>query len=482
MKRSLLALAVIVTVLLLSDAVLGQGRARIEGIVRGAAGEALPGVTVQVARGSALLATAITSVDGSFRVDFDALAPAETYEVRVTLTGFTANTVRLSALQPSGSISAQGLNVTARFSYMLTSAPPPPPPTSAPPPRPPAPSPTPPSTIPSSATPEQNHAIVKVFYASDRARIGPTVVDYGTARNPSGQLALGRFDVSVPRDRRLGTIERPAIWTLWREDPAKHFIIVGRTQQTYERFYGEISERVDSSERKEAFVFIHGYNVTFESAIYRTAQIAYDLTFDGAPILYSWPSEGTEIGYPTDYNNNEWTIPHLRWFLEDVSAKSGASVVHLIAHSMGNRALVNALRDIAVSPRTGPRPRFKQILLTAPDIDLGTFKQLAQTITGTAERITLYASSNDLALKASKTYQGYQRAGDVLPDVVVLPGIDTIDVSALETGLLGHSYVGDNKSVLSDIFALIRNGLPPNQRFGLRASGQPPRQWWVFRP
>ena len=33
---------------------------------------------------------------------------------------------------------------------------------------------------------------------------------------------------------------------------------------------------------RQAFVFLHGYNVTFEAAAYRTAQIAYDLRFDGA--------------------------------------------------------------------------------------------------------------------------------------------------------------------------------------------------------
>ena len=54
-----------------------------------------------------------------------------------------------------------------------------------------------------------------------------------------------------------------------------------------------LREEVRDSRRKEAFVFIHGYNVAFDDAIYRTAQIAYDLSFDGPPILYSWPSRAS---------------------------------------------------------------------------------------------------------------------------------------------------------------------------------------------
>jgi esterase/lipase superfamily enzyme len=355
----------------------------------------------------------------------------------------------------------------------------------------PSPAPAPSPEPPISASTDSNHAIVKVFYATDRLREKTQLVSYGGARNPSGELHLGRFDVSVPRDHRMGSVERPKVWTFWREDPTRHFIIVNRIQQTYDTFYNEVSTMVRASAKREAFVFVHGYNVTFEAAIYRTAQFAYDLGFDGPPILYSWPSEGTELGYPVDQNNNEWTVDHLRWFLEDVSTRSGAQMIHLIAHSMGNRPLAYALRQIAQNQRgtaqgergRGQRSPFNQIVLTAPDVDLGTFTQLAQAIVGNiGQRITLYASSNDLALQLSKKYQKYQRAGDTVPDVLVLSGIDTIDVSAVDTSFLGHSYYGDNKSVLRDIFELIRSGTAPDQRFGLRRENLGSRRWWVFRP
>ena len=69
-------------------------------------------------------------------------------------------------------------------------------------------------------------------------------------------------------------MERPTFRTLWREDADRHFIIVRRAELGYRRYYRELAGVVGQSARKEALVFIHGYNVPFESAVYRTAQIA----------------------------------------------------------------------------------------------------------------------------------------------------------------------------------------------------------------
>jgi hypothetical protein len=42
--------------------------------------------------------------------------------------------------------------------------------------------------------------------------------------------------------------------------------------------------------------------------------------------------------------------------------------------------------------------------------------------------------------------------------------------------------VGDHRSVVSDISELLRNGSPPDRRFGLKPVGDPPKRYWLFRP
>jgi esterase/lipase superfamily enzyme len=327
-----------------------------------------------------------------------------------------------------------------------------------------------------------------VFYGTDRKETGAKDPEtfFGTGRAPGGTLHLGVCEVSIPRDHRLGSIERPSVWKLeFRPDPEKHMVLVGLTPLPRDAFFGRLRSAVEASPKKEVFVFVHGFNVSFADAVLRTAQMAYDLGFDGAPITYSWPSQ-TDLspgGYHADEATAEWTAAHLDRFLTQVAARSGAQEIHLIAHSMGNRPLTAALERIAARMTPASRPLFEHIILTAPDMDADTFLEFAREFSRPGRSTTLYASSNDKALQFSrKIHGGFPRAGDSGPDIVVLGGIDTVEVSSVDTSFLGHSYYGDNRSVLSDLFGLIRDGKGPDQRFGLRPRTKHGLRYWVFQP
>lgn len=305
-------------------------------------------------------------------------------------------------------------------------------------------------------------------------------IDFGNER---GALTLGTCEVAIPKSHTIGKLEAPSLLRLeLREDPTRHVMLVDVEQLDEQKFFDSVRQRVEGSENRNAFVFIHGYNVTFEDAARRTAQMAYDLKFDGAPLFYSWPSQGGLFKYTIDENNVRWTVPHLKQFLTAVSERTGAEHIHLIAHSMGNRALTDALRDFAL--QAGGGPTFDEVILTAPDIDADTFRRdIAPAIVRTADRVTLYASSNDRALASSKQVHGYPRAGESGDHLVVVPGVDTVDVSAVDTSLfgLGHSYYGDNDTVLADLFDLIQQSKPPEQRKWLRPEAYEAMRYWVFQ-
>ena len=331
---------------------------------------------------------------------------------------------------------------------------------------------------------EKNYAVVRVFYATDRQPTGDTAPGkfYGGERQPDETLHLGTLDVSIPRDHRMGQIERPSIWKLeFRQDPDKHVVLLSVAPKSEQEFYAELSSKVESSSNKDAFVFIHGFDNTFEQAAWRTAQLSYDLGFQGAPILYSWPSKGKLTGYAADEATIDWATPHLDKFLETVAAQSHATTVHLIAHSMGNRALTRALAAIAARHAGVVPPLFKNVFLAAPDIDVGVFRQLAATFPSAAAHVTLYASSRDQAIVTSEKIHQYDRAGDST-HICVVPNIDTIDATAVDTGLIGHAYYGDQRSILSDMFEVMRTGAPPGQRFGMHAITLQQMTYWAFSP
>ena len=351
------------------------------------------------------------------------------------------------------------------------------PPIASAPPPPPAPPAAAPAPIPAPAAASSDWDVVPVFYGTDRARLDkPARIAYSTER--ARRLELGRALVTVPKIHQTPTLERP--WavtipfinvTLYEaaEDPKRHFTIQELRTLSRDEALALIRARLKDSQtfKGQALVFIHGYNNAFDDALYRTAQIAYDLKFDGASFLYSWPSANGMFSYPYDRESAQGAEPYLSAFLQMVVSETGASSISIIAHSMGNQPLLQVLRDIK---RSNPdAPKIDQIILAAPDVDRDTFEFLSTQIRGVGKGITMYASSNDVALVMSRRFAGgVPRAGDVPIDLgpAVMAGIDTIDISALSTDYLAlnHSTYAEKTALLDDIRIVLTSGMRPPER------------------
>jgi esterase/lipase superfamily enzyme len=320
---------------------------------------------------------------------------------------------------------------------------------------------------------------IDVFYGTDRTALQQG--RFGVAPGRDGRLSLGRIQVSIPAVHKTAEIELPTWFTLERDSDKRFFRIAQRTTLGVDAFYRDLSRAVSTGEDDAALVFIHGYNVDFDTAIYRAAQLKFDLKFKGPVIAYSWPSRASILGYFVDRTNAEWSSQHLRGFLEQIAERSGARRIHVIAHSMGSQVLAYALRD-GGRLSAASAPALQEIVLAAPDIDARIFGQIATALRQNAQRITLYASSSDRALFWSKFFNGERRAGD--SDAIdLLDGIDYIDASAVtedDVDILGHSYFSEARVVLEDLSYLIRLRLPPGQRAGLRPTMSAQKQYWTF--
>jgi len=321
-----------------------------------------------------------------------------------------------------------------------------------------------------------NELILDVLYATNRKATG-SGCSFGGERASSNKLSYGLCNVSIPPDHRIGEIESP-FFSWLPLDPAKHVVLRGGTGMPKSVFDGYLSESLKQS--GSSLVFVHGYNVAFEDAAKRTAQMTYDLKFKGAPIFFSWPSAGAPEKYPADEATIEWSYPAMHAFLLDHLERVDVKNVYLIAHSMGNRALTHAVTKI-YTDRPDLAAKVKEIVLTAPDIDAGTFMDVIvpEMIKGDAP-ITLYVSSRDKALILSKGFHSYPRAGDFPNPVRTVPGLELIDATTVETDFLAHSYYGDNSSVISDLYSIIK-GDRPSERFHLQAKGTGEGLYWEFR-
>ena len=288
------------------------------------------------------------------------------------------------------------------------------------------------------------------------------------------RLDLGRALITVPKIHKIPQIERP--WSVYipyfdktinleAEDKDKHFTIAEVKKLTQEEFLELVRTRLAGSQRfkDHALVFVHGYNTSFDNALFRAAQISYDIKFDGATFLYSWPSGGGVGSYTYDRESAEGSKPYLKKFLQLIVDETGAQSVSIIAHSMGNIPLLGVLQELKSSP-----VRVDQIVLAAPDVDYDSFSDIAAAINGMAKGVTLYAASNDRALIASRNFWQRPRAGDVPPTgPVIAAGIDTIDVTGISTDVfsLNHSGYAQSDILVEDIAKLVLTGdRPPESR------------------
>ena len=307
------------------------------------------------------------------------------------------------------------------------------------------------------------HATLQIFFGTDRqfvpGRLPPE--SFSNDRAEQETVTLGVAHVSIPANHKFSDLELPPVYKI-SMDPNKYIVVKDIARMNSDAFFKHLANRVNKSPRKDVFVFIHGYNTSFEESAQRTAQLAYDMKFPGAPIFYSWPAE-TLLRYAIAEKNVEWSLPHVTKFLREIAKKSGASEITLIAHSMGNRALTNALNAMAMAKSVKPQT-FHNVIMAAPDVDQRFFRQIAPAVSSMTKKLTLYASDNDKALQISKKIHSVPRLGQAGADTLSLPVMDTVDASAVDSSLLGHAYFGDNASVVTDIEKVVMQSLPVFRR------------------
>lgn len=364
---------------------------------------------------------------------------------------------------------------------------------------------------------------VDVLYATDRLPVESKGAgqEYGYLRSPSLAYGICRVeigedvpwsvlaensrtddrDISLPLSVRgvdeVGRFPGTPIPFIRRggelvEDPA----VLARKAQAEDAFRALVAKRLTQTPRKEAFVFVHGYNNDFEDSVLVMAELWHFLGRTGLPIVYSWPAgRGGFRGYTYDRESGEFTILHLKEFLGLLGSCPGLERVHFLAHSRGTDVLISAVRELIIEARAaGKSPReilkIADLTLAAPDLDLEVFTQrmvgerLGQGMGG----VTLYVSDEDKALGLSTwLFSGLQRVGrvtfeDLNPELRKRleqnHGAAVID-ARVRSGFIGHSYFYSNPAVSSDLILMMRYGRAPGAENGRPLVPVGPNFWEI---
>jgi esterase/lipase superfamily enzyme len=325
--------------------------------------------------------------------------------------------------------------------------------------------------------------VYRVWYGTNRRHADPSdpSAGYSGKREGKDHVHFGRCLVSIPKSHRFGSVGS-AWWKRWLTGTDDRLRIVERAEIARERFWAALKREIGEGrpDDQQILVYLHGYNVTFDAAAVRAAQIGFDLKVPGATAFFSWPSRGILSGYAADEASIEASEAAITEFLVSMATFSGASRVHVIAHSMGNRGLLRAVQRMASRAASASGVRFGQVFLAAPDLDAGLFRELAALYPRVSDRTTLYVSARDRALEASHWLHEFDRAGYV-PPVTTVDGIDTVEVTGLDMSVLGHGYFAEAHGVLYDMHQLLRENAAPGARLRTRARRTPEgRRFWAI--
>ncbi len=341
---------------------------------------------------------------------------------------------------------------------------------SAPPPPPPAlPAPAP---LPRSATPrsysvlDSGAARITIFLATTRRYVQSDRAGDRYGPDDADSLQFAAVTVNVPPYSARGTGELPRQSSLSSAfssgpTPSKEFFVASVIQADSNRFVQRIAADLAGTRSRNILIFVHGFNTSFEDAAVRAAQIAADLNFDGTVVLFSWPSAASVTSYVRDQQAARNAGFHFLRLLRGTLVAAQPDHVELLAHSMGSETVAKAL---SLAPVIDSLPRFDQVVFAAPDLDRRVFgREILPRLGTRATRVTLYASNDDDALRASRAVNGVWRLGLGGDSLVVIKGMDTIDATRVRADALGHTLFG-NQAFLADLSSLLAEGKSPAER------------------
>jgi esterase/lipase superfamily enzyme len=235
-------------------------------------------------------------------------------------------------------------------------------------------------------------------------------------------------------------------------------------------------QRIEVTSSGQAPVlYMHGFYISFERGCRRALLLKESLGLEGRFALFSWPSDGAITNYTHDEADLYWSVYPLREVLADMINRFGAGNVNIVAHSLGTRGVMLALVLLA-QMQQDDKPLLNQVVLIAPDIDVGIFEQYLPLIRPLTRNITVYVSSKDSPLALSRQVHGYPRLGEAGEHLQGLEGIEIIDLSDIPIRApTGHVYHLNQDIVVEDLIQIINENKPAAQRRNLKQRGD--NQW-----
>lgn len=261
--------------------------------------------------------------------------------------------------------------------------------------------------------------------------------------------------ISIPPHHKIGQIERP---TFGKPDPMHDFVVASRRDLNEQSFRNGIATHISGriGSNRDVLLYVHGFNTSYNEARFRLAQIVQDGRFGGVPVLFTWPSSDSLLGYEAARETAAASRDGLANVLRDLSELPDVGRIHILAHSLGTWLTMEALRERAIAGSPDLHGKLGLVMLAAPDIDLSVFREQLSHVD--PRHISVLVSSKDKALSLSSWLAGDRpRLGALDPhkpsDRAALRrlGVKVYNLAPESTGFIGHGMYADVPAVVRSI-------------------------------
>jgi esterase/lipase superfamily enzyme len=309
-------------------------------------------------------------------------------------------------------------------------------------------------------------------------------------------ISYGCSKVSLPRLKRRGAFvfNAPVNKDGFDVQKREYEIVIDQIDVLSKEEFQSVLKTAAASSPSNMTLFVHGYNTTFNQALARAAQLAYDTGTDGPILLFAWPAADDWSHILEAMDNVGEMEPVLVEFLKFLAQQGVIDRINIIAHSLGAKLVLDTLSksDSWIYKSLG------QIILGSPVITTARLKHLASKLGSRVDRITIFCSTDDRPIWAAQqsfsqplvaACEGleelslYSANGDFIDydsnaEYKQKVPIDVIDItSSYACGMLGiectHARYASNASILQDIAAILieRRIEPGPGRHPLRRGG-----------
>lgn len=222
-----------------------------------------------------------------------------------------------------------------------------------------------------------------------------------------------------------------------------------------------IASLAGQADGRDVFVYVHGYNESFEASVVDAAELSDGIKFQGSTVVFSWPSKEGLLDYGYDRESAMWSRDAFQDLLEAVVRNAMVGRVHIVAHSMGALLTLETLRQLwTVSGTADVEAKIGALVFASPDIDVDLFAASLPRIGPLARHLTVISSTGDRALAVSRRLAGgVSRVGAADRKRLEPLGVKVVDASDYGSWrLLRHDLFLSNEDVRAVVRRAIERG------------------------